>query len=171
MKKLVKLSLLAAFVLTVGSLQAQKFGYVVSAAILQEMPEVKQMESNLTDFQGQLKKKADLMLSEYEGKRKDAADKEAAGSLSPVQKETLIKELSEKEQEIVKFQQTSEQQLLEKQQKLLEPILEKVNTAIQAVAKEGGYQFIFDGSPGTGILLFAEDSTNVTNAVKAKLGI
>ena len=54
---------------------------------------------------------------------------------------------------------------------ILAPILDEVRNAIAAVAKENGYSYIFDGSPGVGVLLYADDSTNVTGLVKAKLGL
>ncbi|MBK8830613.1 MAG: OmpH family outer membrane protein [Saprospiraceae bacterium] len=50
-------------------------------------------------------------------------------------------------------------------------MLEQVKTAIDAVAQENGYTYIFDGSPGVGVILCADESTNVTALVKTKLGI
>jgi outer membrane protein len=46
-----------------------------------------------------------------------------------------------------------------------------VRNAIQAVAKENGYTYVFDGSPGVGVLLYADETTNITPLVKAKLNI
>ena len=56
-------------------------------------------------------------------------------------------------------------QVTEKREELLGPIYEKVNQAIKDVAKENSYQFIFDQN----VLLYAEDSQNVNDLVKAKL--
>jgi outer membrane protein len=39
--------------------------------------------------------------------------------------------------------------------------------AIKAVAEEGGYQFIFDQQ----VLLYGQESADVSTAVKAKLGL
>jgi len=39
------------------------------------------------------------------------------------------------------------------------------------VAKENGYTYIFDTSPGIGVVLYADESTDVTALVKAKLGM
>ena len=58
MKNLFKITcLVALFAATAGSLQAQQFGYVNSAAILAEMPEVKQADANLEALQKQLQKR------------------------------------------------------------------------------------------------------------------
>ena len=170
MMKFIKMGgLMFALMLMVTTAQAQKFGYVNSGAILSEMPAVKQMQSNLEGFKTQLEKKAEQMLTDFRTKQQDAAQKEQAGQLSPAQKETLLKELQEKESEILKYQQESQQKLLEKEQSLLEPILEKVNNAINAVAKEDGYQFIFDLQ--SGVLLYYTEEADVTAKVKAKVGI
>jgi outer membrane protein len=61
--------------------------------------------------------------------------------------------------------------LAEKRESLLSPILEEVRAAIQTVAKENSYTYIFDGSPGVGVILYADETTNVTKQVKTKLGI
>ncbi|RMG76747.1 MAG: OmpH family outer membrane protein [Bacteroidetes bacterium] len=170
MKNFVKTGgLMFAFLLFLGTAQAQKFGYVDSGAILSEMPEVKQMQSNLDGFKTQLEKKAQSMLTAYQEKQREAAQKKERGELSPVQEEALLKELQEKEQEIYKYQNESQQKLAQKEQELLEPILEKVNNAIQEVAKEEGLQFVFDSR--SGVILYADESTDITAKVKAKLGL
>ncbi len=161
--------LIAGFLALHTQVQAQKFGYLNSALLLSEMPEVKVMRSNLEGFRTQLEKKGKQMVEDFQRKQRDAAAKEERGELSPVQRENLLKELQAKEQEILKYQSESQQKLAEKEQELLQPILDKVNKAIQEVAKEHGFQFIFDAS--TGILLYADESQDVSSLVKAKLGI
>lgn len=170
MMKFIKMGgLMFAFLFIFGTAQAQKFGYVNSGEILTDMPAVKQMQSNLEGFKTQLEKKAEQMIKEFQTKQQKAAADEQAGNLSPAAKETLLKELQTKEQEILKFQQESQQQLAEKEQTLLQPILDKVNTAINDVATEDGYQFIFDLQ--SGVLLYYKAEADVTAKVKSKLGI
>jgi outer membrane protein len=54
---------------------------------------------------------------------------------------------------------------------MLEPIVKKIEDAIKAVGQEGGYTYIFDLNT-TNIPYVSETlSTDVTAAVKAKLGI
>lgn len=169
-KKFVKLGgLFVALMFMFSNVQAQKFGYVNSAAVLAELPDVKQMQSNLEGLKTILEKKAKQMLDDFQTKQRDAAQKEEQGILSPVQRETLLKELQTSEQEIIKYQSESQQQLIEKEQELLKPIQDKIMDAINAVAKEDGFQYVFDGS--TGVILYADDATNITDKVKAKLGI
>lgn len=54
---------------------------------------------------------------------------------------------------------------------MLEPIAKKIDDAIKAVGQDGGYVYIFDLN-ATQIPFVNETlSTDVTSAVKAKLGI
>ncbi|MCB0578175.1 MAG: OmpH family outer membrane protein [Phaeodactylibacter sp.] len=168
MKRIVKISCLLILALGVGNaVQAQKFGYVNSTAILAEMPEVKQMEANLEALQKQLQKKGQSMVEQLQQDYAAVQQKAASGDLSPKQQEEEAKKLEDQQTEIAKFEQDMVKQLQEKRNKELQPILEKVNQAITDVAKENGFQFIFD----EGVILYAEDSQNVNNLVKAKLGL
>ena len=54
-------------------------------------------------------------------------------------------------------------------QETLQPILDKVNNIIKQVAVENQFTYIFDSSAG--ILLYAQESMDVTTLVKTKLGI
>jgi len=169
MKKIVKMSVVSvALFFMVSTMQAQKFGYLNSASILSELPEVKQMRSNLEGLQAQLEKKGKQMVTEYQAKEKDATTKKSRGELSPLEEEKVMKELQDKQNEIVKYQSDSQKKLSDKEQELLKPILEKVNTAINEVAKENGLQFVFDSS--TGVILYADETQDVSEMVKTKLG-
>lgn len=168
MKKLIKMGVLAlGMLLAVTAVHAQKYGYVNSAGILAEMPAVKQMQSNLESYQSILQKKGQQLIEDYQKKEQEAIQKEQSGQMSPLEKEQVIADLQKKQQEILAFEQEMQQKLVAKEQELLEPILDQVNTAIQTVAKEGGYTFIFDGS--SGVILYADDNSDVTAQVKAKL--
>lgn len=168
MKKFFQISaFIALFFLTATTVEAQKFGYINSAAVLAELPEVQQMRSNLEGLQKQLQKKGQQMLTDYQTKQQDAIRKQQEGTLAPIEEKQVMEDLQKKEQEIMKFEQEMQQKLGTKEQELLSPILEKVNNAIQAVAKEDGYQFIFDTA--SGVLLYADDAQDITSKVKARL--
>jgi outer membrane protein len=170
MKKIIKISFLfIAFVSMAVTLQAQKFGYVHSATILSEMPDVKIADSNLEALQKQLMKKGEGMVELLQKDYAVIQQKVAAGELSPLQQETEGKKLETRQAEIAKFEQEMQQQIVAKREELLKPIYDKVNQAIKDVAKEGGYQMIFDAS--TSILLYAEEGADVSDLVKTKLGI
>jgi len=170
MKKRVLWGALFSALLILGasfSAQAQKFGYVNSDAVLAAMPQVKQAEANLDALQKQLQKKGQGMVEKLQQDYMVIQQKIEQGELSPKQQEEEAKKLEERQKEIADFEQDMVSQVQKKRQELLEPILEEVNTAIQDVAKEGGFQFVFDST----ILLYAEDSQNLTGDVKTKLGL
>ncbi len=168
MKRIIKISCL--FLVAFGvmsTLQAQNFGYVNSAAILAEMPEVKQADANLEALQKQLQKKGQDMVQKLQQDYAEVQKKVEAGDLSPKMQEEEGQRLQAKQEEIAKFEQDMVQQVQKKREELLGPIYDKVNQAIADVAKENGYQFIFDQN----VLLYAEESQDVSSLVKAKLGI
>jgi outer membrane protein len=168
MKKLIKIGmLLVAITCFSFSAEAQKFGYIDSNALIESMPAVKQMRPELEALSKQLDKKREQMYTEYKAKGEAAAQKQAAGTLSPKEAETVQAELAKKEQEIMKYEQDMQTKLANKEQELLNPILEQVQNAIKAVAKENGYTMIFNAA----VLLYADETTDVTAMVRKKLGL
>lgn len=168
MKRILKLStLIIAMVGMVSAVQAQKFGYVNSQEILASMPDVKQADANLEALQKQLQKKGQGMVEQLQKDYLAIQQKVERGELSPKQQEEEAKKLEERRAEIAKFEQDMVNQIQEKRAKELKPISDKINKAIEDVAKENGFQFIFD----LGILLYAESAQDVSGMVKTKLGI
>lgn len=152
-----------------GIAQSQKIGYLNSVALLQEIPEVKQANANLEALQKQLQKKGQGMVEELQKKYVEIQRKEQQGELSPKQMEDEARKIREEESKIAQYEQDMQNQISEKQQTLLQPILDRVNTVISDVAKEHGYNYIFDAS--SGMILFADESDDITDLVKGKLGV
>lgn len=161
--------MLFVFVSMVTVAQAQKFGYVNSQALLAEMADVKQARSELETLEKQLRAKGQGMLTELQTKYQEVQKRVAEGALSPKQQEEEATKLRTEEAKIAQYEQDMIKKIQEKEATLLQPILDKVNTAIKNVAEENGYTFIFDSS--TQILLYAQESTDVSSLVKMKLGI
>jgi outer membrane protein len=167
-----KYALTAAFGLMLTmTAQAQKFGFVNSGSILEGMPQVKEAESNLEALGKQLQAKGEKMMQDFQLKYQELERKVQAGEITPKAQETETAMLEEERNKILAYDQEMQKQLGDKREALLAPILDQVKTAIDAVAKENGYTYIFDGSPGVGVILYADESTNVTALVKTKLGI
>lgn len=169
MNKMLKIAALALF-LTVGmatSLTAQKFGYVNSALILAELPAVRAAEADLEALQKQLQKRGQDMVQQFQADVAKVQQQVELGELSPLQQQQESTKLEARQQEIAALEQEMVQNLQEKRNKLLEPIYESVNKAIENVAKEKGYTFVFDQQ----VLLYGEESEDLTAAVKAKLGM
>ncbi|MEM9529042.1 MAG: OmpH family outer membrane protein [Bacteroidota bacterium] len=168
MKKYIQLALMAVLVFAAtATASAQKFGYVNSAEILAELPAMKAAESNLEALQKQLQKQGQAMVESFQKDYAALEEKARGGTMSPKDQQTEAAGLETRQKEIQAYEQKMVQDLQEKRATLLEPIYKDVNDAIAAVAKEMGYQFIFDQQ----VLLYGEEAADVSAAVKAKLGL
>ncbi|MEM9888753.1 MAG: OmpH family outer membrane protein [Bacteroidota bacterium] len=166
MKNILRITTLCLAVFALSfSVQAQKFGYVNTNKILEELPEVKQADANIAALQKQLESKYQKDVQALQTLYADIQGKVQSGTLSPKQQEEEAAKIRTQEEAIRKFEAESQNKLVNKRTELIQPIIDKVNAAIQAVGKEGGYQFIFDEQ----VLLYKESAQDVTDKVKAKL--
>ena len=151
------------------SVFAQKFGHVKFAEILTVMPEDTKAQ---TDIQAQQKQYEDEMkrASDELTKKFTEYQQEQANLPKNIQ-ERRQKELQELNEKGMQFQADAQQQLQKAYAEMMEPIYKKIDDAIKAVGQEGGYVYIFDLNR-TDIPFVNESlSTDVTPAVKGKLGL
>ncbi|MEM1324866.1 MAG: OmpH family outer membrane protein [Bacteroidota bacterium] len=166
MKNILRIATLClAMVAFAASAQAQKFGYVNTNKILENLPAVKQADANIAAMQQQLENKYKKDLEALQAAYTAVQQKMQTGELSPKQQEEEAAKLKTQEDKLRAFEAESQNKLVAKRNELVQPILDRVNNAIQAVGKEGGYQFIFDEQ----VLLYKDASQDVTEQVKAKL--
>ncbi len=153
---------------TTIQLNAQiKLGHINSTQLLSLMPETKGADSALQKFGTSLESQLKTMTGEYDSKVQDLQDKKESMA-EPIYK-AKVKELSDLEDRIRDFQQSAQESIQKKKEELYSPILKKADEAIKAVSKEKGYTYIFDASAG--FLLYAQDSDDILNLVKGKLGL
>ena len=171
MNQLRKCLVLAVLLLGIGQLAngQTKIGYFNSGVLLQEIPAVKQANSNLEALSGQLQKKYEGMVQEFQAKYQDLAQKKQRGELSPKQEQDEGAKLQEEQTKIGQQEQAMQLELENKRKELLQPILDDVTVKVAEVAKENGFSYIMD--EGTGVLLFKDEASDVTALVKAKLGL
>jgi outer membrane protein len=169
MKQLFSIASLALVLLAFSSnaVLAQKVGYVNSAAIIAELPDVKAADLTVEALQKQLQKKAEDMLAKFQTDYAEVQRKVQNGDLSPKQQEEEGKRLEAKQAELSTFEQDSYKQIQDKRNELLKPIYDKVNQAIKEVAEENGYFLIVD----QGVLLYSDPTADATALVKKKLGL
>jgi outer membrane protein len=148
---------------------AQKFGYCNSGVLLTQIPEVKAADSDLNAFQTQLTKRGQEMVKALQDKATELDRKQQQGTISPKDLEVQSQKLKEEEASIAKYEQEVYEKLAQKREELFKPILDRVNKAMEDVAKENQFLFVFDSS--TQVILYSDESLDVTNLVKAKLGI
>jgi outer membrane protein len=163
------LAILCGILLSVA-VQAQhshKFGHINSTQLLSQMPETKTADSLLQKFGTSLENQLKTMTAEYQGKIADFKSKE--GSMADPIRDAKLKEISDLEDRIQTFQESAQSSMQKKKEELYTPVLKKAEEAINAIAKEKAYSYIFDTSAGT--LLFAQESDDILTLVKAKLGL
>lgn len=150
-----------------SSMFAQKLGHINSNELLQAMPERAKVEDSMKTFASNLEDQLSTMTKEYQAKVQNYQSKQS--TMTESIKKDKIQEITNLEDRINKFQQSAQEDLKDKEQSMLKPIIEKAKNAIDAVAKEGGYLYIFDS--GVGALLYEKDSQNIMTEVKKKLGL
>jgi len=151
------------------SLAENKFGYMSSMEIISLMPEAQAADSAIQKYAMELDALMNKMYTEYDTKAADASAKKQKGLLSPEQEELIVKDLQDLEKRITDFQDAADSKIDKKKQTLYDPILKKLNDAIQTVAKNNGYTYIFDTSSQA--LLYAIESDDVLPLVKQFLNI
>jgi len=162
-------SLTILFVLLASTVfsQTAKFGYINSAELLKQMPEIKEADTKLLALAKQFEVRQNELKEEY---NKKIAEYQSLEKETP----TSIREMKENEivdlqNRIATFQEKVQQDIMKKKEELYQPILDKAEKAIQDVAKENGYRYVFDSSMG--VLLYADDSDDISAMVKKKLNI
>lgn len=156
--------------LVAGSAPAQsKIGYIYSETIMQTLPEamdaqrsldgmVAQWESELQKMQADWKKKFD----DYDKKKLILTDQARADA---------EKDLRDLDQGIAdfrnkKFGQNGE--LFQKQNEVMKPIQNKIFKVLEDIAKEDGFDYVFDRS-GQILLLYANEKNDLTQKVLARM--
>jgi len=144
---------------------AQKYGHVNSNEVMLAMPGIDSVQIKLVEFQKELSTIYENMVAEWQTKQ-EKLNKEA-GTMSAAVRKLREDEVSGIMNRIQEFQYNVEQDIEDEQMRLIAPFQEKVQNAINDVAKENKYSYIFD----TRILLYFDDGDDVTPLVKKKLGI
>lgn len=163
-----KIALLLMLILPM-SVFAQKFGHIKTQEILTVMPEYTKAQTDINTMQKQYEDEMKRLTDEIQ--KKFAAYQQEQANLPKNIQERRQKELQELNERGMQMQQDAQQELQQSWMQMLEPIAKKIDDAIKAVGQEGGYVYIFDLN-ATQIPFVNETlSTDVTGAVKAKLGL
>ena len=167
--KSIKLLLLASVLfLGFNAVSAQsKIAHINTEALVAAMPETKAMQE-------ELKKIAQTYDTEYKSQgnalqaKLQKYDAEAS-TQTDTENAKRAKEVQDLQKKIQVYATTAQQELQKKEFDLYKPIAEKAQKAIADVASEKGIQYVFDSSPGKGLIVYQGE--DLMTAVKAKLGI
>ena len=176
MKNLFKGAVLAVGLLAATSVAnaQQKIGHINADEIFQATAEFKAAQEQLKTLGESKQKELEGMYTEFQKKETEGQDKlrnrsEANKAQVDTELQALGQELQGMQERIQSVQKVAQEEVGKKQQELMAPIQTKVMNAINAVAKEKGYAYILD--LGAGSVIYYQGGEDVSEAVKAKLGI
>ncbi|MCI0707699.1 MAG: OmpH family outer membrane protein [Ignavibacteriae bacterium] len=156
--------------LTAANAQS-KIGHISSEAIMKELPDAqdaqRQLDALVVEWQNELQKMQQdwqNRFEEYDKRKLVMTDQRRAEA----EKELQDLERRIAEYRNLKFGQNGD--LFNKQNELMKPVQDRVFQAIQDVAKEEEYDYVFDKS-GEILLMFANEKNDLTAKVLAKLQI
>lgn len=164
--------LVAAFVFASVSAigQQQKYAYVDTQYILDNIPEFQDAQDELDEFSQKWQKEIEdnyAMVSEMYQKY------QAEAVLLPEDvKHKREEEIVTKEKQVKELQRTyfgSEGELYKKRQELIQPIQEKVYNAIESIAATNNYSFVFDKAGGM-TLLYGNPKYDISDDVLDEVG-
>ncbi|MBC8474514.1 MAG: OmpH family outer membrane protein [Cryomorphaceae bacterium] len=161
MKKITFLTLLS--FLTLTSIAQNKLGHINAQEILILMPEFKNAEIKLQDYQMSLQKQLESSYAEYQEKEQEFKSNESG--YDELVKNDKIAAIQDLITRIQKFEKDAQNQIQQKELDLLTPINKKLKDAIKEVASEGNYTYIFTSE----ILHHSAESNDIGPLVKKKL--
>ena len=169
MKKYVLFLLISLSIALQGN--AQKYGYIDSDYILNNMPEYTDAKEKLDKFAERWMKEIEDRYEVLDNRRKEFLRVEAI--LPEEERKKRMEELEELEQETRELQQMRfgvSGDLFAKRKELIEPIQDKIFEALTEVASRGKYSFIFDKANQSN-LIFADPKFDVSKLVMRQLGL
>lgn len=149
----------------------QKIGYIDSEYILELTPEYATIQQNI-----------DRMAQEWQGEV-DQKREDAQQLFEEYQARELLytnEERQRKQEEIMRAEEEAERlrsdyfgpegRLFSEQSRLMEPLQERILEAVEEVAGEEGYDYVFD-KKGDFLFLYAPDQFDLSDDVLRELGI
>lgn len=167
MKKTIKILLVALFAVCSTGLYAQKFGRINYQELIQSMPEVEtvktQMEATINEYQEHL----ESLQVELNNKVNDL--QKAPATMSDSVKQLRQREIQELQERLQQYYQIAQEGIEKTQMELYAPLETKANEAIKKVCKAEGITIAFQ----TGSVVFIDENTtiDILGKVKAELGI
>jgi outer membrane protein len=131
------------------------------------MPEAEIVVTKSQQYGARLDSSFSIKMQDYQTKVKDFRDKEK--EMGVLMKKTIVKELTELEQDIKQYQDNGNKLMQLKQNELMRPLYKKLNLAIDEVAKANGYTHILTTSGNE--FAYIDEAYDITKLVIAKLNI
>lgn len=170
MKKLVSVLFITVLFFATSNTFAQgkvKLGHLDFATLYSAMPGLDSVKTIFDEYNKSIQDQNAVMQSELESKYQEY--QASVSTMSDIIRATKEAEINDLKARLDAFQQKATTDLQNKESELTAPIIEKAQKAVQEVAKENGYTYIFNSTEG--LLLYSDPSDDIMSLVKAKLGI
>ena len=164
-----KLLILAAVILGVSTVSAQKFARINSQDIVVAMPEFNEAQKNLELFGKDLQEQMEQIQVEFNNKLADFQKNQ--NTMAASIKQMKQQELEQLQQRFSEFQQIAQQDFQKKEGELLEPVQKKAQDAVNKIAKANGYLAVFNTSIPSLVYFDEAQLTDIASLVKKELGI
>lgn len=165
-----KAILTLAITLTAFGAMAQRFGYVDSQFILENIPEYNQKQKQLDEVSVAWQQEIEALYTEIDRMYKDYQAEQIllTDDMKRKREEQIIeKERAAKDKQRQRFGPQGD--LYKKRQEFTKPIQDKIYSAIKQVADTKGYAVIFDKA-GSLTMLYASDKYDLSEDILKELG-
>ncbi len=159
------LALVSATALPAAGQSGAKFGYINSAAILDQAPGAReaaqQFDRDLAAMRAQIQPATDSldqMITAYEAQ---------ALTLSPEAKQRREQEILQRREALQQMAGALDEQASARRAELVQPIMDRVSEVIEQIRVEGGYSLIFDVADGS--IVAADPTLDLNDEVLRRL--
>lgn len=147
-----------------------KLGHINSQEVLKAMPEMDSAQKQLEREVATIQKTVEELQVEFNKKYEDYTKLANDPNTSALILRTKEEELQSIQERSQSFQQQAEQSLSQKRAELFQPVQNKAIKAVNDVASENGFTYIFDTAGGS-VVYTSPDSQDILPLVKTKLGL
>lgn len=157
---------LGALVNNVAAAQT-KIGYVAFNDLVQLMPEIKTIQAQMEVYQKEWIDQLQLSNTDYEKKLKDYQSQQS--TLKQAEAALKLTELQTAKQRLDELNNKAQQAVTAKAEEFTKPLYQKIRSAVSAVAKEKGYNYVINSSQTD--IVIAPVADNLMAFIKIRLGL
>ena len=162
---------LALVALAAPAAAQQKIGYIDSETILDRMPAYRTAQQDLDRLVGQWEREVDAVAAEADQLAAEYAAREILYTDEERERQLALVAAKRQEHDALRRRYFGpEGELFREQQTRLRPIQERLLVAVETVAADGDYDYVFDRS-GDYVFLYARPRFNLNDLVLDELGI
>jgi len=173
MKRIISVLIFAGILIINGNTFGQttlKLGHIDSRLVFAAMPESDSAQKQLERSAKQMQTTLEELQVDFNKKYEEYSRLTNEATTSALIIKTKEEELQSLQQRIQNFQQQAEQDMASQRSELFKPIQDKAIKAVNDVAAENGFTYVFDVAGGA-LVYTSPESQDILALVKAKLGL